>query len=141
MGEILRSIYFLRSAASSSASSASRCLRQPIFDFGIERLGNIVSSMRRRHSLRTRLSATMDTNRAEYEARFWELYWGELPFVESVPVREKMATFCNMVFGEASARAVADATRSRHEVNTYATSMACNTTSRYDVRRRPVGGP
>ena len=47
------------------------------------------------------LSTTPDTNRAEYEARFWELYWGELPFVENVEVREKMATFCNKAFGEA----------------------------------------
>jgi hypothetical protein len=46
------------------------------------------------------LSVSPDVQRAENEARFWELYWGELPFVEDKTVRTKMAAFCFATFGE-----------------------------------------
>jgi hypothetical protein len=32
--------------------------------------------------------------------RFWELYWGELPFVECKSVRTRMIAFCDKRFGE-----------------------------------------
>ncbi len=52
------------------------------------------------------LAATPDVDRERTEARFWELYWGELAFVESrvedkqipVPVEKLMVNFCRVYF-------------------------------------------
>jgi hypothetical protein len=40
-----------------------------------------------------------DPNFTAKEARFWELYWGELAFVESKAIEEGMVKFCEMHFG------------------------------------------
>ena len=40
------------------------------------------------------LASTPDVNREDNIERFWELYWGELPFVESAEIRKKMVAFC-----------------------------------------------
>ena|SRR5438477_3389900 len=44
------------------------------------------------------LSATPDYEREKTEARFWELYWGELAFVESSRVASLMVAFCRKRF-------------------------------------------
>jgi hypothetical protein len=49
-----------------------------------------------------RLSLPNDEHRAENEARFWELYWGELPFVEDSKTREKIIAFCKIRFSNQS---------------------------------------
>jgi hypothetical protein len=34
----------------------------------------------------------------EAESKFWQLFWGELPLVESDKVKQKMQEFCNIYF-------------------------------------------
>ena len=44
------------------------------------------------------LAATPGQEREKVEARFWELYWGELAFVESSVVASWMSSFCQKHF-------------------------------------------
>jgi hypothetical protein len=44
------------------------------------------------------LATTPDVDKAATEARFWELYWGELAFVESKDVETLMVKFCEQYF-------------------------------------------
>src|SRR5262245_14722465 len=44
------------------------------------------------------LSATPDYEPEKTQARFWELYWGELAFVESGHVASLMVAFCKKNF-------------------------------------------
>lgn len=51
----------------------------------------------------TRLMATLAANPADPDIekkkqRFWELYWGELAFVESDQIEQGMVKFCRMEF-------------------------------------------
>jgi len=47
------------------------------------------------------LATVVDDDKAKADgnfARFWELYWGELPLVESPNVRKRMIAFCAVRF-------------------------------------------
>jgi hypothetical protein len=44
------------------------------------------------------LAAAPSLEREKTEARFWELYWGELAFVESKHIEELMVAFCEKLF-------------------------------------------
>jgi hypothetical protein len=45
------------------------------------------------------LAAAPDSSsKAETETQFWELFWGELPFVESNDIKQLMERFCNNHF-------------------------------------------
>jgi hypothetical protein len=45
-----------------------------------------------------RRSDGVDSDRTTTELRFWELYWGQLPFVESAEVVKHMVSFCKGYF-------------------------------------------
>ena len=46
------------------------------------------------------LAASPTVDKEANEARFWELYWGDLAFVESPAVEGLMVTFCHAYFDD-----------------------------------------
>ena len=46
------------------------------------------------------LASNSPVDQDKAEARFWELYWGELAFVESPAVKGLMVDYCKAKFGE-----------------------------------------
>ena len=46
--------------------------------------------------------ATSTSNKEQFEDRFWQLYWGELAFVESSEIAASMVSFCRTHFSDQS---------------------------------------
>jgi hypothetical protein len=47
------------------------------------------------------LASSPSVKKEETESQFWELFWGELPFVESEKIKDSMEMFCNAYFADA----------------------------------------
>jgi hypothetical protein len=70
------------------------------------------------------------------EARFWELYWGELAFVETQQVADLMVTFCLKHFASDESKLAKCRTRGSRDLHSPPTLEAPQSTCRKKRARK-----